>query len=285
MSLQNCALSDAQLHDLLQEDVPYGDLTTEALGIGSAHGSFTFTARSAMTVCGIEEAARMLELAGLTVTLSSHSGMNADAGTRLLQASGSAASLHRGWKMAQILVETTSGIATAMAGIHHALQQAGLGTPVACTRKNLPGTKLLASKAVRAGGGSMHRLGLSETLLIFPEHQIFLSETPAQTVSRLKAALPEKKIVVEVKDIASALTWADAGADVLQLEKFSPEALAECAGKLAGYPHRPILAAAGGINAQNAVAYARAGADMLVTSSPYYGKPADVQVTFEANCN
>ncbi len=275
-----CVLSDAQLHALLHEDVPYGDLTTEALGIGAATGQFTFTARASMTVCAIEEAARLLELAGLSVTLHSHSGMAAAPGTLLLQASGTAASLHRGWKMAQIMVETTSGIASAMKAITNEINKAGLATPVACTRKNLPGTKALASKAIRAGGGSMHRLGLSETILIFPEHQLFLHESPAQTVARLKTALPEKKIVVEVKDLAAAQAWTDAGADVLQLEKFTPEALADCAQRLASHPRRPILAAAGGVNVQNAIAYAQAGADMLVTSAPYYGKPADVQVNF-----
>lgn len=282
MSFHACTLSDAQLLTLLQEDVPYGDLTTEALGIWNARGSFTFTARGAMTVCAIEEAARLLELTGLQVDCASQSGQRVSAGTQLLHAQGSAASLHRGWKISQILVETTSGIATAMSAIIEALQKAGLHTPVACTRKNLPGTKALASKAIRAGGGSMHRLGLSETVLIFPEHQLFLQESAQETVQRLKQTLPEKKIVVEVKDHPSALEWAQAGADVLQLEKFSINSVQECRQSLGRGATRPILAAAGGINAENAVAYSRAGADLLVTSSPYHGKPADVQVRFIA---
>lgn len=275
-----CVLDDTQLHALLHEDVPYGDLTTEALGIGNITGQLTFSARADMTICGIEEAARILELAGATVTRQSQSGDQIPKGAPLLEAHGDASQLHRGWKLAQVLVETSSGIASAMADIVAALDQAGLKTPVACTRKNFPGTKALASKAIRAGGGSMHRLGLSETLLIFPEHRLFLSESPAATVAQLKASLPEKKIVVEVKDLASAQEWAQAGADVLQLEKFSVEAVARCVRVFSDTRPRPILAAAGGIHANNAAAYALAGADMLVSSAPYYGKPADVQVTF-----
>lgn len=271
-------LNDNQLHALLAEDVPYGDLTTEALGIGNQIGTLTFATRQAMTVCGIEEAARLLELTGLGVECVSRSGQQLPADTLLLTATGAAASLHCGWKVAQILVETSSGIATALTRILNALTAAGFNTPVACTRKNFPGTKALSCKAIRAANGSMHRLGLSETILIFPEHRIFLQETPTETVARLKTALPEKKIVVEVKDIESAQDWAQAGAEVLQLEKFSPAFLSECIAQLPN--PRPVLAIAGGINEQNAVAYAQAGADLLVTSAPYYGKPADVQVTF-----
>lgn len=271
-------LGDAELLALLAEDVPYGDLTTAALGINSCPGSLRFSARQDMTLCGIEEAARLLELAGLSVRTLAHSGQQLAAGEPILEAQGSAAALHQGWKVAQVLVETCSGMASALNRIRQALDAAGFTTPLACTRKNFPGTKALSSKAIRVAGGSMHRLGLSETLLIFPEHRLFLAETPAQTVARLQAALPEKKIVVEVKDIEAALEWAQAGAEVLQLEKFTPQALASCRAQLPA--NRPVLAIAGGVTEQNAVAYAQAGADLLITSAPYYGKPADVQVTF-----
>lgn len=193
-------------------------------------------------------------------------------------ARGSAASLHHAWKTAQTLVEWASGIASGTAAI---VEAAG-GVAVACTRKNMPGTKALSVKAVRAGGGTMHRLGLSETLLVFAEHRFFLAESPAQTVGRLRSVEPEKKIVVEVATLQEASLWADAGADVLQLEKFTPEAVAAC--RLAmdriGSAHRPLLAAAGGVRADNAAAYVAAGADFLVTSAPYTAPPRDVQVNF-----
>ena len=153
---------------------------------------------------------------------------------------------------------------------------------MACTRKNVPGTKALSVKAIKAGGGIMHRLGLSETLLVFAEHRLFLNDTPAATLAQLRRAQPEKKIIVEVADPEEAQRWADAGADVLQLEKFTPEAVAACRQALDLSPGsvRPLLAAAGGIRADNAAAYVAAGADLLVTSAPYTAPPKDVQVTF-----
>jgi len=110
----------------------------------------------------------------------------AEDGTLLLQAAGSAAALHKGWKMAQTLMEWCSGIASRAAAIVVAARRGNPDTQVAGTRKNVPGNRALAVKAFRAGGAVMHRNGLSETLLLFAEHRLFLGqERPAETVARL----------------------------------------------------------------------------------------------------
>nr|WP_207301943.1 ModD protein [Rhodocyclus tenuis] len=271
---------------LLEDDVGGGDLTTEALAIGGQQGSLSFQARQAMTVCAVEEAARLFVLAGATVAPgAAASGQVLAPGQCFLEVAGSAESLHRAWKTAQVLVEWASGIASAAA----ALVAAAGDVPVACTRKNVPGTKALSAKAVRAGGATMHRLGLSETLLLFAEHRLFLSEAPAATVKRLQRREPEKKVVVEVGSVDEALLWAMAGADVLQLEKFSPAQVAACRTGLdelsapGGAGRRPLLAAAGGIRADNAATYVAAGADLLVSSAPYTAAPRDVQVVFNTS--
>lgn len=269
-------LDDHELGALLRDDAPCGDLTTENLGMGAAAVRLDFGARGAMVVCGVEEAARLFELAGARLIWRVDSGTALAAGERLLVAEGTAAQLHRAWKTAQTLVEWASGISSAAAAI---VAQAG-DVAVACTRKNVPGTKALSVKSVKAGGAVMHRLGLSETLLVFAEHRLFLDEAPALTVARLRRAQPEKKTVVEVGDVAEALLWAQAGADVLQLEKFSPAAVAECRAAINALTTRPLLAAAGGVRADNAAAYVAAGADLLVTSAPFTAPPRDVQVDF-----
>lgn len=270
------ALDDHELGALLRDDAPCGDLTTENLGMGAAAARLDFSARTPMVVCGAEEAARLFALAGARVIWRVDSGTALDAGARMLVAEGTAAQLHRAWKTAQTLVEWASGISSAASAI---VAQAG-GVAVACTRKNVPGTKALSVKAVKAGGAVMHRLGLSETLLVFAEHRLYLNEAPALTVARLRRAQPEKKTVVEVGDVAQALLWAQAGADVLQLEKFSPATVAECRAAVDALAVRPLLAAAGGVRADNAAAYVAAGADLLVTSAPFTAPPRDVQVDF-----
>ena len=105
-----------------------------------------------------------------------------------------------------------------------------------------------------------------------------MNKAPAATVGRRKVACPECRVAVEAATRWDALMWAKVGADVLQLEKLPPEAVAEIAYFLAGLASPPLLAAAGGINEGNACAYAQAGVRLLVTSAPYWAKPAEIRV-------
>jgi molybdenum transport protein len=270
------SLDDAALMRLLDDDCALGDLTTDSLGIGNRPGCFEFTARHPMCVCGVEEAVRLCQLAGLKASGKVPSGASLAPGQTILEGEGCAQDLHRAWKAAQVLIEWASGIATATAEI----VATASGVPVACTRKNVPGTKPMSIKAVKAGGATMHRLGLAETLLIFAEHRLFLETSPAQTIARLRRREPEKKIVVEVTTIEEAQCWAAAGADVLQLEKFAPETVARCRLAIIDRTPLPMIAAAGGIHAHNAAAYVAAGADLLITSAPFSAPPRDVAVRF-----
>ncbi|CAH2598767.1 putative pyrophosphorylase ModD [Rhodovastum atsumiense] len=270
---------EADIDRLIAEDVGFGDLTTTALGIGDVPAVIRFTARHPLVACATEEASRILTRLGASVRLLVRSGRAVDPGTLLLEAHGSAAVLHAGWKAAQTLVEWASGVASAVHDLRQAATAVAPGIVVACTRKASPLSRGLSIKAVLAGGGTMHRTGLSDTVLVFPEHRVFLPATdPADLVGRLRGAVPERRIVVEVNDAETALRFAAAGADVLQLEKFTPEEVSEVARALARLPHPPVLAAAGGINVGNAAAYAASGAGILVTSWPYTVGPRDVQV-------
>jgi molybdenum transport protein len=185
--------------------------------------------------------------------------------------------------MAQNLIEITSGIATATAAIVDAAREVNPNIAITCTRKNAPGTKLISLKAVLAGGALPHRLGLSETILIFAEHRSFLAGmSESEILQKIRREAAEKKIVVEVADLTEALAWAKAGADVIQAEKFPPGEITALRHALDADRLHPLIAAAGGVNAQNAAIYAGAGADILVTSSPYWAKPLDVAVVLES---
>ncbi len=271
-----CVLTDEQLLQLLRDDVPYGDLTSDLLLDGQQRIRIVYSAREAMTLCGIEEVARLYSLKGIYVQLKSSSGQQLAAGTELLTASGTAAELFALWKVTQILLEWASGIATAT----RQLVDAATPVPVVCTRKQVPGTKALSVKAVRAGGGAIHRLGLSETLLLFAEHRQFLSLPPAAILEQLQRQAPEQRRVVEVHNLEDAKVWAQAGAEVLQMDKFTPAMVQECAEFCASQQLPVVLAAAGGVTQENAREYVAAGAKLLVTSAPYHAKPKDVQVRF-----
>lgn len=275
-------LSDAALDALLAQDVPYGDLTTDSLGIAAVPARIRFAARGAMVLAGTEEAARLIGKAGATVSSVRPSGTAVEAGAVFLEGEGSAGALHRAWKVAQTLVEYASGIATRARRIVDAARPVGGGgATVACTRKNFPGAKDLSVKAVLAGGAVMHRLGLSETLLVFPEHRAFLPGPPEDWIAALRRKAPEKKIVVEVESVEQAIALARAGADVIQLEKRSPAEARAVVEATRGLNPAPVIAAAGGVTEENAAAYAAAGCPLLVTTAPFFGRPADVKVTLE----
>lgn len=275
-----CALSDEALDHLLREDAPSGDLTTYTLEIGQSPGHVTFAARQPMTVCGSEEAVRLFELAGASAQLLAPSGGHVLAGAELLSAHGPAASLLLAWKVAQTLMESLSGIASEAARIVTELRAAGHVQPLACTRECFPGTRALTVKAVLSGGAIMHRLNLSDSLLLLPEHRLFVDADLDDYLNRVLRNQPARRLVAEVDSLADALTLAEAGADVLQLEHFTPEAVVQCRVALREIGKDPLVAAAGDVNAGNAVAYAEAGADILVSSAPYRAPPRAVEVRF-----
>lgn len=271
-------LPQAEIDRLLDEDLPHFDLTTHGLGIGGRPGRMVFRAGADMVPAGLEIAAQLVERAGARVVELSAAGGRAAAGDLLLAAEGPAGALLAGWKVAQTLVEYMAGIATATRRIVDVARAVRPDVAVACTRKAFPGGRRLSVAAILAGGAVPHRLGLSETVLVFPEHRAFLAgEDLAAALARLKAASPERKLVVEVGSFDDAMEAAGAGADVVQLEKFPPEAVARVVAALSD--KGCLVAAAGGVRADNAAAYAAAGAAILVTSAPYSAPPLDVKVT------
>lgn len=274
-------VADAQVDAWLAEDVPFGDLTVDLLGIGHGPAEIRFAARSAATVCCIEEAERLLRRCGAEARRHCASGTTVTAGAVLLEARGQAEGLLRAWKTAQTLIEQASGIATAAARIVAAARAVAPGIPVECTRKAMPGARALSVRAVLAGGACMHRLGLSESVLIFPEHAALAGgwAAVADRLAALRVPQPCRRIMVEAKTVADAMMLAEAGAEVIQVDKLAPEAVREIVGRTRSLAPPPAIVAAGGINEHNAAAYAATGCAALVTSAPYWARPVDIQVT------
>jgi len=272
--------TEAVLDELLAEDAPYGDLTTDAIGIASCAARVHMSMRANATVCGTEVAEALFRKMGVAASVLAPSGAQVAAGGAIFTAEGPAGGVFIAWKVAQTLVEYLSGIATATAAIISAARAVAPDVAVVTTRKTLPGAKAQMIAAIRAGGAYPHRLGLSETLLVFPEHRAFLDDAAAR-IAALRRAAPEKKVVVEVKTLDEVVALLPAGPDVLQCEKMTPDDIRAVVEHVRATGATAHVAAAGGVNAQNAAAYAAAGAQILVTSAPYWAKPADVKVVIE----
>jgi molybdenum transport protein len=274
-------LSEADIDRLLEEDTRFGDGTVRALAIGDKPGRMIFTARCDLVLCGSDEATRLLSRLGASVNFAAQTGACIEKGGLLFEVEGTAAALHAGWKTAQTMMEWASGVATLTREIVTAARLAAPRIAIVCTRKSIPFTRQISLKAVIAGGAEYHRLGLSDTIMLFDEHRPFL-KTPNDLqviIAKLKEHAPERAVMVEVTSEADAFGAAEAMADVVQLEKFEPDTVARVVQRIKKrVDGRPVIAAAGGINPQNAGDYAKAGADTLVTSAPFYAMPVGIQV-------
>jgi len=278
-------LFDSELQTLLGDDVPHGDLTTRSLGIGERRTRMQIRCRrSDMTAACVLEASRMCEMAGLVVEFVVPEGSLLREGDTLLRATGSAAAVHQAWKAVQNLIDFAGGIATYTRKMVDAARAVNPNIVVATTRKTPPFAKKIAIKSVEAGGGVAHRLGLSESLLVFEEHRCFFDNDDAlhEALLHVKRQNPEKPLVIEVHSLEEARVFARMGSDILQLEKFPLTELKSSITTLRGeFPHLRIIAT-GGITLDNVADYAASGADIIVTSAPYSAPSADVKVQIEA---
>lgn len=272
---------DSYLDDLIREDAPYGDETSTLLGIEDQPGMVVGAPKVTGVVSGVSVAAKLCRRVGLKATEHVKDGDRVEAGTPVLTLEGTASQLHLVYKTAQRLMETCSGIAGRTRQMVDAAQSVNPNCQVALTRKHFPGAKLLSLYAILTGGGVFHRAGLSESILVFDQHRVFLSD-PFKAVHDAKLKFPERRITVEVATGEEGLAYFEAGADVIQCEKFSTDDLKAFVDAVrAKYPAGKILAA-GGINGSNASEFAATGVDAIVTTWPYFAQPFDIKMRFKA---
>lgn len=276
-------ITDELLERMIAEDVPYFDLTTCLLDIGGQRGKIRYFSREEAVICGTEEAARILKMLGIEITDVLPSGTVVQPGQGFLEGTGSAEALHAGWKVCQNLLDNCSGIATKTKRMVDIVKLCNPHVSVVTTRKSFPGTKALCLKAILSGGALPHRLGLSETVLIFKQHMNFMGGLDGllKAIPSIKERACEKKLFVEAESITDAAAMCKAGADGIQFDKLSPEALSEGIPLLRKINPHVTLLAAGGINESNAAKYAMTGVDALVTTSLFSAKPIDIGVKIE----
>jgi molybdenum transport protein len=277
-------IPEAFIDGLIEEDLGVTDVTTEAMGIGDRRGGIECFPARGCVVAGVEMAARIFERAGLSAEVFCKSGDRLAAGAVVMKVQGEAWRLCAVYKAAQNIMEYSSGIAGRCADMLRNARRASPGVEVSVTRKHFPGAKRISLAAAMAGGASIHRLGLYDSILVFDQHRVFTDGVRGfiPLINKMAERFPEKKIAVEANSPDEAIEFAQAGADVVQCDKFTPEIVASLVPRLRAINPRLKILAAGGVNADNAFDYAAAGADVLVTSWPYFGKPEDIKMKFDA---
>jgi molybdenum transport protein len=189
------------------------------------------------------------------------------------------------WKVGQNILDNCSGIATKTRKMVDVVKSYNPNMAVLTTRKGFPGTKTLATKAIMAGGAMPHRLGLSETILVFKQHLNFIGgfEGLIDKLPQIKAECCEKKIIVEAATLEQAVSLCQAGVDGIQFDKMSAEELTGAVERLRNEFPSGILLAAGGINETNISKYAQTNVNGIITTSLYSAKPIDIGVKIDKN--
>lgn len=270
---------DEWLRAALAEDLgERGDITS-ALALGGRGPAATgrILAKEAGWLSGLLPATRVFTLVDpdVVVTLRRKDGAAVEPADEVLTVAGPAASLLEAERTALNLLAHLSGISSLTARFVAAV--AGTRARIVDTRKTLPGLRLLEKAAVVHGGGSNHRLGLYDEVLLKENHFAFAGGDHAALVTRVKAAAPPgMRITAEARDLAEALAAADGGADVLLLDNFTIAGLAEAVTRLGAHPRRGrfLLEASGGVSLAMAGAIARTGVDRISVGALTHSAPA-----------
>lgn len=276
-------ISDELIDKFIKEDVPYIDLTTLILGIGRQKGKMQFFSRENAVLCGTEEAEKIFNKLNIDLIKIKPSGSSVKKNEIFLEGKGSAKDLHMAWKVCQNIIDYSSGIATKTKKLVDKAANVNSNVSIITTRKSIPGTKELAIKAVVSGGGFPHRLGLSETILIFKQHLNFLGgiHELAKILKKIKCKACEKKVIAEVDSLDCAIELCKNGIDGIQFDKVPCDKLMENVNILRNINPSIVVLAAGGINEKNIEDYAKTGVDAIVTTCVYYAKPIDIGCKIE----
>ena len=243
----------------LAEDLQGGeDVTSVSTITADSVSTADFTARKAGVLAGIEMVKAVLEEVGLTdIQIKKHDGDEISAGEVLLTVSGNTRAILLAERTALNFVGHLSGIATQTAKWVAAV--AGTKCQVRDTRKTTPGYRQLEKYAVRMGGGTNHRMSLSDAALIKDNH-IAAAGGVSEAFSAVRSAFPTAPIEIEVDTLDQLREVLPLKPDLILLDNMTPDVCAEAVEIVAG---ETKLEASGGIELGNAKAYADSGVDFI----------------------
>jgi nicotinate-nucleotide pyrophosphorylase (carboxylating) len=248
----------------LDEDAPWGDLTSETLIPADALATAALVAREPGVFSGVEVLRTAFRLVDERIEVRAlvADGQPFAAGEVLAELSGPARGVLTAERVALNLVQRMSGIATLTA--RYVAAVAGTGARIVDTRKTTPGLRSLERQAVRDGGGRNHRRTLSDAVMAKDNHLAVLTAGGLDLAEALRAArerLPHTvHLEVEVDRVDQIDAVLEGGADTIMLDNFTPAQLVEGVARIGG---RAIVEASGGVNLDTVAEIARTGVDVI----------------------
>jgi len=266
----------------LAEDIGPGDVTTLATVPADRQARAVMRAREPLVVAGLafaEAAFRELS-AAVVFDQVGHDGRRLAAGETLMEICGPARALLTAERVALNFIQRLSGVATATAQFVDAVS--GTNARILDTRKTTPGWRRFEKYAVACGGGTNHRTGLYDLVLIKDNHLAALRDAQpnaiAAAVQRARAHAPELRVEVEADTLEQVAQAAAAGADIILLDNMSPAQLAEAVRLIGG---RARTEASGGVNLQTVRAIAATGVDFIsVGAITHSARAVDIGLDF-----
>ena len=256
---------EAQVRAALEEDLGRaGDITSQATIGPELVATCAMNSREAGIIAGMDLARSAFRLVDPAIEFEAlvSDGDRVTPGTALARISGPARSVLSAERVALNFLMHMSGVATHTARFADLI--ADTSARVTCTRKTLPGLRAIEKYAVRCGGGSSHRYGLDDAILIKDNH-IAVAGGVAQALAAARAFAGHLvKIEIEVDTLDQFAEVLDAGvADVVLLDNMGPDLLAEAVRMNEG---RVVLEASGNVDLNTIHAIAETGVDFISTS-------------------
>ncbi len=294
----NSPYIDDLLKRALEEDLGSGDATTAAVVPLRASAVAHILARQTLVCAGLPMAERVFRSLDpeIEVTCLHNDGSFVEAGAKIVSIKGNARAILSGERTALNFLAHLCGIATLTRRFVE--QLAGTRTRIRDTRKTTPGLRALEKYAVKTGGGSNHRIGLYDAILLKENHIALAGgikaaldkahtyaspKVPApRAASAYDAAGLDPEVVgpgplpvqIEVRDQKELREALGAGAEAVLLDNMTPQRAAECVKIARGIRAECVIEISGGITLDNAREYAEAGADFLSSGMLTHSAPA-----------
>lgn len=256
----------------LLEDLAHGnDVTTDAIVPAGLRTTARVVAREAGVVAGVDASMLAFELLGGNVEadVRVEDGHAVQPGETIVELRGSARTLLTGERTMLNLLARLCGTATATRKLVDLV--AGTRAHVVCTRKTTPGLRVLEKYAVRCGGGSNHRFGLDDAVLIKDNHLALAGSIRAAVDAARAHSGHMVKIEVEVDTLEQLREALAEPIDAVLLDNMSPATLREAVTLVDG---RVITEASGGIRPETIRAVAESGVDLISVGWLTHGAPA-----------
>jgi nicotinate-nucleotide pyrophosphorylase (carboxylating) len=257
------AVADAVERALAEDLGPDGDLTAALVPEGALAG-FALRARHAGVLAGCDCATETFRRVGpgLDVRWQAGDGDEVAPGDTVMEVSGALRPILTAERTALNFLGHLSGIATLTAQFVAAAHAHNPSVQVLDTRKTTPGLRTLEKAAVRAGGGTSHRAGLSAAVLVKDNHLAGITITDA--VRQARALWPGRMVEIECDALEQVAEAARAGADAVLLDNMDPGAVVEAVAVAHLDSPGPILTeVSGGVTLATIGAYAAAGPDRI----------------------